>query len=316
MDSYGGRDAAIGQYYTNYLKNGLVEEEFAIYGCVYLKENEPYLYITGKEKTFFSFQLDCEKKGYYCTPGIKRTFWSTVAKGERQNLKRSYQFQVMQELQTLYSEEFFKLINVFMDIPAKDDAKELIYYWEKQLDVCSNIAQLELFETTVSMLIQMKLLTASTGTVFLSRVEKLKQQFYEDESFQDGEPHTYAGFGCFKTGNKDEQMQFLMFDSYYNAWQKQQQLLAQQYMVSPIIAKTVYFHAVDFRIVKEYKNMFFHELQSLMGNEYFSLLKAIYQLPSIVSDKQYDRKNIQILKQLKENEKEALQQYAAKLRIY
>jgi len=315
MDSYGGRDAAISQYYTMYLKNGLVEEEFVIYGCIYIKENEPHLYITGKEKTFFAFQLECEKKGYYCTPGIKRTFWSTVAKGERQTLKRGYQFQVMQELYMLYSKEFFELINVFMNIPAKDDAKELMDYWNKQLDTCGSIAQLDLFEATVSMLIQMKLLTGSTGSEFLSRVEKLKQQFYEDEGFQDGEEHTYAGFGYFKKDSKDGHMEYLMFDSYYNAWQKQQQLLAQKYMVSPILAKTIYFHAVDFRIVKEHKNLFFYEMQRLMGNEYFSLLKALYQLPSIVPEKQCDSRNTQILERLKENEKEALQLYAAKLRI-
>ena len=315
MDSYGGRDAAISQYYTTYLKNGLVEEEFVIYGCMYIKENEPHLYITGKEKTFFAFQLECEKKGYYCTPGIRRTFWNTVAKGERQNLKRKYQLQVMQELKDLYSERFFAILNELMSIPSKDFAKPLIDSWDKRLDICGDIAQLELFEATVSMLRQMKLLTTDTGMYYLTRIEKLKRQFCEDEGFYDGEKHSYAGFGYIKTDMNAGQIEYLMFDSYYLAWQKQQKLLAENYIVTPIVSKVLYFDAVDFRVVKKYKEIFYQKIQSLLDKNYFELLQEIYRFPHITTEEQYFRLKTQILDCPAENEKEALRLYAAKLRI-
>lgn len=315
MNSYGGRDSAIGKYYTTYLKNGLVEEEFVIYGCIYIKDKEPYLYITGKEKSFFAFQLECEKNGYYCTPGIRKTFWSTVAKGERQKLKRSYQYQVIDELKDIYSAQFFDMINDLSEIPPKEYAKELMQVWDKKLDICGDMEQLNLFESTVSMLIQMKLLTKETGRKFIARVEKLKGQFAE-EGLMEGEKHTYFGLGYMKIDGSDNKIEYLMFDGYHNAWEKRQRLLMERCIVSPIISKNLFFNAVDFRIVKEYKDMFIRMLKNTINEDYFALLYKIYRLPHIMSEELYHKWKIQIRNCIEQHEKDALQLYAAKLRIY
>ena len=313
MNSYGGRDEAISRYYTMYLKKGLVEEEFVIYGCVYIKDQVPRIYVTGKEKSFFAFQQNCEKEGSYCTPGIRKSFWSTVAKGERQKLKRDYQFQVLQELKTLYSKNFYGILNELTEITPKDYAKSILESWDKKLDICSDIAQLNLFEATVSMLKQMKVLTDASSIYFLSHVEKLKKQFAEDSVYTEGEKHTYVGLGY--SNMADSPIEYLTFDSYYTAQIKQQQLLAKGYLVSPIFSEERYFNAVDFRVVKQHKEEFTQKMKTLMGEQYFALLLSVYRVPGILSEEERNKICAKISSCFSENEKEALQLYTAKLRI-
>jgi len=314
MQSYGGRDAAIGQYYEMQLKKGAVEENFQFYGCTYLENGEIGFYITEKEHKFFSFLFACEQNNIYCTPPYLQTFWAKIAQGERQLLKRRFQFEMLEEMQDRYSPEFFMLIGELLAIEAVDDADLIFSKWKQELDSSYDEDALLLFEATVSMALQMKVLTKYTAEKYLIWLDNLKQQMQEDKVQEQGECHLYAGFAAFNI--KNNTIRYQKYSKRNTAWEKRAQTLNKDTIVTPILVKENFFDGINFMIVQK-KNAEFEEcLKKNFDTRYFEYLKQIYTLPMIISEKQKTNLEKQYFALETEKEKSAFLQYAAQLRIF
>lgn len=313
MQNYGGRDQATGFYYDRLLKAGAVDEEFQLYGCMYLSETEPGFYITGKEQKMFDFLLQCEQQGVYCTPVLLQTYWTKVACGERQKLKRQYQFNVVKRLESLYGTLFFSVVQELNCVGGNNAAESLLQEWKEQLDGCCDVDLLHLYEETVAMAVQMKLLFSDKAEKFFKWVKQVEEQLTHDELLQEGDAHTYAGL-AYMAGNS-ETICYLQFGKHYAAWQKRQQLILEGNIVSPVFRKQMFFSATDFRIIQQKKQEFETCMREKMSVEYFDYLKQLYTLPTVFSKEKYRKIFDTMAKQWNQNEKKAFQLYSAQLRM-
>lgn len=124
---YTGRDSATGLLYTKLKNAGAVEEEFQLFACSYLAGDSIGYFITGKEKKFFDFLLQCEQQDIYCTSGIKKSFWSKISGGMKQTIKRQYQLEVLNTIRHLYSDSYFDVIEQLKQMAAQNTAATLNY---------------------------------------------------------------------------------------------------------------------------------------------------------------------------------------------
>ena len=313
MQSYGGRDQAISLYYDKLLNAGAVDEEFALYGFMYLENHEPGFYITGQEQKVFNFLMHYEQQGIYCTPVLQKNYWTKVAKGERQKIKRQYQFDMVRTLESMYSKNFFSGVEKLGQTMPADTALEVLSHWKDEMDVSYDMDLIHLYEVTVAMAVQMRLLTIYTAEKFIKWAHELENQLKMDELQQEGDVHTYAGLAYLDDDGKN--IRYLQFGKHYTAWQKRQQLMMEGKIVSPVFDKKMYFSATDFRIIQKKKQEFEGCMKEKMGEWYFEYMKTLYNLPS-VADKDFYR---YMMNKIEENgtqhEKTAFQLYGAQLRM-
>ncbi|MEL7564336.1 MAG: hypothetical protein AAGU27_05575 [Dehalobacterium sp.] len=283
---YAGRDAATSLLYAKLKQAGAVEEVFQFFGCSYLGKNEIGYFVTGKEKEFFDFLLQCEQKGIYCTSGIKQHYRCKVPNGELQNIKSNYQMDTLKRVRESYSEKFFQIISQLVNIPAQNHAEKLFQEWELELDDCNDEDKLSLFQTTLSMATSMKLLDHTAGNKISSWVQKKKKQLEDDLTIKKGEKHIYAGLGYLDCDKKN--IQYNVYSQHYIAWQERQKLLQKGFIVSPIITKELYFNPINFTITQEKNQHFYSLLKTIMDNSYVRLIKQIYDCPQIVSTEYFE----------------------------
>ena len=314
MQTYGGRDAAIGQYYKMQLEKGAVEENFQFYGCTYLENGEIGFYITEKEQKFFSFLLACEQNNIYCTPPYLQTFWAKIAKGERQLLKRKFQFEMLMQMQDQYSAEFFALITELLKIEATDDANFIFSQWKEELDSSYDEDALLLFEATLSMAVQMKVLTQYTARKYLNWLNNLKQQLQDDKIQEQGEKHFYAGFAVLDI--KKNIIQYQKYSKQNTAWEKRVQMLNQDTIVTPVLVKEKFFDGINFMVVQKKNAEFEACLKKNFDTGYFERLKQIYELPMLISDEQKNEMMKKCFALEKEQEKVAFLQHASQVRLF
>lgn len=313
MQSYGGRDQAIGNYYEKLLQAGAVDEEFQLFGCMYLEKGEPGFFVTEREAKMFRFQMDCEQKNIYCTPVSRHTYWSKVTKGERQQLKRQYQFDVIKKLEQQYSDDFFCIIEKIEAIAPTNTAAELLDSWKQQLDSCYDMDLIQLYEASIATALQMKVLTPFTGMSYLEWVNHIKQQFQEDAVQQEGETHVYAGLAYLDQASTE--IHYLQFGKHYTAWQKRQALLLQGKLVSPVFLKTMYYISNDFQTIQAKRQEFATCMREKMNIGYFEKIKGLYQLPSIMQQDSGQLILHDVKSLCRNEEKTAFQLYGAQLRI-
>ncbi len=305
VQGYGGRDQATAIYYEKLLDAGVVEEEIQLYGCAYLDGGEIGYFITEKEQKIFRFILQCEQNNIYCTTITTQTYWHKFAKGERQYVKRQDQFQLLQVLQQQYSTVFFEVIAELEKIPVSNDAELILNEWKRELDSCGDVDLLCLFESTVSFAMQRKVLKADSGSKYLSWVQQLKHQMERDQLLEDGAKHTYVGFGYVGEAGK---LQYMQFTKQHTAWQQQQQLMLQGYLVSPLLSKDYYFDAVDFRLLQQKKQTFDQCLRHAINDVYIERYQEIYSLRLPECIEPYKALKTKIA-QLSEEEQRAIQLY-------
>ena len=312
MQSYGGRDQAISSYCEKLLQAGAVDEEFQLFGCMYLEKGEQGFFVTEREQKMFRFQMECEQKNCYCTPVSLYTYWSKVTKGERQMLKRQYQFDVIKKLEQQYGDMFFHGITNLEAIPPTDAAVEVLDRWKKQLDSCYDLDLLQLYEAIISAALQMKILTPFSGLRYLEWIGRMKQQFQEDMLQQEGEAHVYAGLAYL---DENDGIRYLQFGKQYAAWQKHQELLLKGKTVSPVFLKTLYYTANDFQTIQAKRREFVACMQDKMNKKFFVSLEQLYTLPRIIASERYQAVAEKAEQFFCREEKIAFQLYGRQLRL-
>lgn len=288
---YAGRDSATGLLYTKLKNAGAVEEEFQFFACSYLTGSSIGYFVTGKEKKFFDFVLQCEQQDIYCTSGMKKSYWGKISGGMKQTIKRRYQLEVLNTIRHLYSDSYFDTIVQLKQIAVQNTAAAMLQYWWKQIEDCYDENLINLFEATLSMAMYMKVLTIEHGQKLLQHTKRIKKQLEHEYILQDGEKHIYAGFGYMDLDGQNRE--YKIYSKYYTAWQERQIFLEQGKMVSPILTKELYFDAIDFTVIQEKKYVFENLLQQTIDDKYFELLLQIYKLPRDELQKNYQRLYIQ-----------------------
>lgn len=312
MQSYGGRDQAMGFYYDKLLKAGAVDEEFALYGFMYLENQETGFYVTGQEQKVFSALMQYEQQGIYCTPVLQKNYWAKVARGERQKIKRQYQFDMVKKLETMYGSTFFEVIARLCEVSSGDVALPVLTAWKTELDGSYDADLLHLYEATVAMAVQMKLLTAHTAEKLINWVQGLEGQLMLDELQQDGEAHTFTGLAWLDEKGEIHYQQYGKQDM---AWKKRQKLMLEGNLVSPVFLKEMYYTATDFRVIQEKRQEFEQCMYVIMGNDYFDCLRTLYTLPSVVPETMYSQMLQTVEAICNPDEKTAFQLYSAQLRM-
>jgi len=312
---YASRDQATGEYYEKLLQAGAVKLEFSLLGCAYLERGQLGYYVTEKEEKFFQFLLQCERNNIYTTPAMVQTDWCMVAQGERQTLKRSLQMRLLRKLKAQYHQEFFDAIQQLNDVTAQNWAAPLLESWYQELDSCFDADLLQLFESTLSMMAQMKLLQENSKQKYLRWLQMQQKQLEVDEVVQEGERHIYAGFGYMERDDR-QQITYKHYTKYYTAWQERQRFLQQGKVVSPVFTKTYFFDAVGFQVIQKAKRQFLQTMERIMDQQYFAMLEQCYTLPSILPIEQYEQLYRQIYLQGSQAELNALALYGAQLRLF
>lgn len=312
MQSYGSRDQAIGFYYEKLLNAGAVDEVFQLYGCMYLENGEPGFYVTGKAEKMSAFRLERAQRGAYCTPVILQSYRAKVARGERQKLKRQFQFDVLKKLEETYRPVFFQLIEQLNAVAANDTAWPVLIEWKMLLDGNYNMDLLHLYKETVSMATQMKVLTVSKEQQLVQWIQSVEHQLQQDELQQEGEAHTFAGIAWL---NENGEIQYQQYGKPDAAWNKRQELMLAGNLVSPVFLKELYYTATDFRVIQKKRQEFEQCMYEIMGKDYFDYLRTLYTLPSVMPETTYHQMLQTAEAACNPNEKTAFQLYGAQLRM-
>jgi len=312
---YASRDQATGEYYEKLLRAGAVKLEFSLLGCVYLERGQLGYYVTEKEEKFFQFLLQCERNNIYTTPATLQADWCMVAKGERQTLKRNLQIRLLKKLRAQYHHDFFDAIRKLNGLIAQDWATPLLEPWYHALDSCFDADLLHLFESTLSMMAQMKLLQDGSKQKYLRWLQKQQKQLEVDEVAQEGERHIYAGFGYLEREDR-RQITYKQYTKYYTAWRERQRFLQQGKVVSPVFTKTYFFDAIGFQVIQNAKQQFLQTMERIMDQQYFAMLEKCYTLPSILPIEQYEQLYRQIYLQGHQEEANTFALYGAQLRLF
>lgn len=274
MAGYGNRDAAIAAYYESLYKAGAVEEGYQFYGCAYETDGEIHLYVTEQEQKIFAFTLACKSKQQHCTPVQLQTSWLKVPKGNRQLYKRELQIDFAKQLAEQYSQDFFHVIKSLPQTKNNFPAESYIRHQNETLDCAGELSDLELFENTVAMMTQRKLVSTETAEKCLQHSRQMRQQMSQYEVLPTGEKHQYAGFCILEPDGSKKYRQYARYATAQKAYEEAQ---LQQKKLSPLFMKTYSFDPVDFRQVQEHKDAFGRLLREKLDSRYMKEISEILE---------------------------------------
>ncbi len=272
------------EYYKTLLAMGAYDEEFALFGTVYLEQDKRKCYISTNRYRVYQFFKECREKQLYPTvvePMIRRI---RVHSGQKAQLEQQLKTEFAYELEKRYTKEFLMDLQQLAACPLNNQAERILGPLKEQLEGCFDEDALLLFEGAVEYAYEGKILASKT---YYSYKDWLKQErdFLLDKKYPAKHlKREIAGFGYKQAG----QMKYYTNALEEKALEKHLDLMSQGVKTTPIFKKKYYLasYAELPRCLEEFEQA----IRERIDDNYWALIDDLYALSPEIN-----RESFQIL---------------------
>lgn len=298
------RDLQCGSDIAKMAALGKFAEEFIVYGCCYIKDDQIFYKVSSQDNDLYHFTDACLETGIYPSPVREWVNRTLVPSGMQEEYLYRTKILLAKQLQQDYPEDLLQKFTMLARTEGNDTAADLLYSIKKKLIGCFDWDILQMFWGLVTYAYQQKKLRYTTYQQFQQWLQDIGQQMEDDVVIRKNFQRTFWGFAY-----RDQQERICY---YANAKQgevrkRREALMCKGILGTAMMQKTYcYDQQPNLAMVRK---AFLQQLEQRMNPSYWQILSAIHQYPSTISASAYQ----QLLDTAKIEGKEMMEQY---LRFY
>lgn len=259
---------------------GKFDREFTVYGCAYQEKNEILYRISEHEETIYRF---CEKSrlnGVYPTAVLSHTQRTGVPSGMEAAIWQEEQWNLAHLLQESFSDGFLNLLQQLHDKPSANGAYKMLQQWQERLEGRFRRDWLQVFDCYAEYCFMAKKLDKESYAQLKQWSAYNWKQMEDDIIIKDIYERTLHGI----LYEVDGGLQGDYDAQYATVYRKQQQLISQGILVTPVYSKTCWFRTfTDFSKIKEQYVVHMRELLEPC----ISFMRQVAELPSFISVEEF-----------------------------
>ena len=300
------RDLKVAMDFQKMAQNGFIDEEFTMYGCVYLKNGERRYLISDEELKVSEFVDNAWQQGYFPSPVETLKKICPVPAGEREKIGNKVKLDLARKLQEQYPKAFLQEFTSKYKDGASGEGKTILYEYVRSVQNSFSREKVEMATQLVNFAYEAKVLEKESFHALCALLHKEKEKMLHDIIAKDILNRTFYtlmyeknGRVCYVTNARKEW-----------AIQKKGKLRKEETIVAPIFSATYWYnHQVNLDQVKQ-----MHEKQckELLNEPYFALVKKLYQAKSQISREELVQYSEQTENQYGASCKEMVQFYSNK----
>lgn len=297
------RDVQIAMDFQKMAENGYLDEEFTMYGCVYLDRGQRKYLISSEEIKIAEFIEQSFEQGYWPSPLEKLTKVCHVPLGEHEEIADRVKVSLAHRLQEMYPVEFLREFAEKYNNIGTDAAKVYLEQYVRGIVNCFSTEKVEMADNLRYLAYVGKILNEKTNAEFKKIIEKEKLKMKDDIIARDLLSKTLNTVMYEKNG----QLRYVTNARREWALNKKNSLRAEGCIVAPIYTKTYWYNnqqPLDAVQERHKKNC----LKALDEN-YFALVKAIYSCDCGITSEKWTQIKAEMLKKYGESVEKMLNFY-------
>ena len=256
-------------------KLGRFDREFIVYGCAFLRENEPYYFVSSRADTIDHFLLESSLSSLYPTPAATALSACSIPAGTQSALAKNAKLELAKQLAVTYRPAFWQQLRHLTDLPASNASTLLIEEHLGQLSGCFESAPLQLAAGLLRMAFAQKTLTLAAYQNFMTRLDKKLRQMEDDVVIKKTFRRTFSGFSYHAPGRPWQ----YFYDGEPSAVRaKQRFYFGEGYVVTPMVQRVYWFDGQT--TVQTIARRFEETLPIWFDADLLTLTDALWQLPA------------------------------------
>ena len=276
------RDVQIAMDFHKMAENGYLDEEFTMYGCVFLEKNQRQYLISNEEKEIVEFIHDALKNGIYPSPIQKIREVCHVPLGEKETIGNQVKIRLAQKMQREYPLEFLLEFEKLCQQTNSDAAFASLKSYVGALKNSFSAEKLSLAENLILLAYESKKLKNESYQALMHILERERRKMQDDiveKNILSKTLHTVM----YETSTGD--IKYATNARIEWVEQKKNTLKSKGNIVSPIYSR-VYWYNNQFRL-DDVQELHKKNYQRALNKDYFIFVKEIYNYPAVLVQNKY-----------------------------
>lgn len=283
---------------------GKYEEEFLVYGCSCLENNEIVYRVSPQYHEIAQFVRQAMQQRLRPSPVHTIMKRSIVQTGQHMQLLYETELSLAQMLQSAYPHLFFDTLQQCVQVEPSDVAKPVLDELRMQMNGIFSADALQLFEGLADLAYRAMLLSDVAWQEIQCWIQKIKRQMAYDIVAKKPFVRTFYGI-CYI--DRQGRYQYKVNADELIVLDEQRKLKRQNIPVTPIFQKTYWYdYGVEPKIIREH---FKKEITSYYDDLYWSYWRKIKMMLPVISVEKYQSALESLQKQSTKESYEAFQEY-------
>ena len=196
----------------------------------------------------------------------------------REIVAQSVRMTLAEKIVALYPRVFFEMLESMSALPANNESFPLLLAMQDVIDGHYDALELQLFDGTLQMALEAKLLDDWHYQILKNWVQKIEHEMEDTPVIERNINRTFYGF-CYQ--ESDQSVKCVIDAQYSRVFEQQQQHWAVGHLTAPIVQQQVWFeHFGEFPALRK---RFKETMLTLENDAYFRFLQELKALPAAVS---------------------------------
>lgn len=282
-DIYKSRDASTSDLVAIMMELKYFDEQFLYYGLAYAEDGVIKYRLNAKPLPICQFQTACLQKGLFPTNITTHVELAKVPSGQEEAVAAQVREAFLTKLKASYPKALFQALVDLGSICATDAAQAILSPWQAELELCFAADEIALFNGLCQMAYAAKLLTAPVYQTYAAWAAKRTAQIQNCENVIWRDKRYFYGFLYWQDGQRrlysNAELPIVMDHAYA--------LKAQGIPCTPIHSKHYWFDAQSQWSIRQWREYFEADLQTLADDAYCQRFFALRALPSPISPQQF-----------------------------
>lgn len=263
---------------------GRFDEEFCMYGCAYLENNQITYRISPVAEQIYRFTEEGIYQEHYPTRVYIYQKSLAVPAGMKEKIERGVKLKLARVLQRTYPASFYHLLNEFGQLPAVDQGRSILEELKDSTEGHFNELECQLLEGTVQIAYEAKQLKMDSVVYMKQWLEKTRKQMEDTPVIQRGLSRTFYGF-CYQLKNGD--IKTVVNAQAVPIWEQHSKMKREGIIAGPVLHQEKWFGNTG--EISEGRAEFRKTVQEIQNERYFTLLCALKALKSVVDVEQFKK---------------------------
>lgn len=256
---------------------GLFGNEVVVYGCAYLENDKITYRVSPDGKEIHQFHNASVYQNLYPTSVSMYNCRINTSSDLQEEINYEAKCTMARHLHDDYPRLFFDLLAPLSETPANNSSFPLLASMADAIDGYFDDFELQLLEGTMAQCYQAKLLDANNHHQLQQWIEKTRQQMENAPVLQAQYERTFYGF-CYQDATGT--IKHVSNAQYVKAKERHTASLATGCLTGPLMEQTCWMS--DLGQITFLKQAFNKHLLTTQDEQYFSLLRTISRLPSVI----------------------------------
>lgn len=256
---------------------GRFDEEFHMYGCACLEQNQITYRITPSAEQIYHFVMESTFAGRFPTRIHTYSESLPVPAGMKTRIERRVKLTLAKEIQKRYPVEYYHLVQRLGAVPSDNHGLPIVETLRTQIDGHFDELECQLFQGTMQIVYEAKHLNRESMEFLQRWLEKTRKQMEDTPFIQRNMSRIFHGF-CYKKGNKP--IKTVVNAQAVTVWEQHEKLQREGCLTGPILHEEQWFD--DAADISQGRVNFRETVQKLQNADYFEGLQAVKALPSVV----------------------------------